>query len=364
MYLAWLSTAGYLPAALANAPVYLAVAAVGECALVGLGAATVLEMGRRSFGYRQLAGVGVAALVAFGVLLQAVVAGIGGWDIGPRKLPPAWPLATAGSAAGGPYRVLWLGARGGDPFSAPGGDAVATASAGGVTVRYALTGRHGLTALDTGRGAHGPGYTYLEEAIGQILTGTTTHGGALLGPLSVGYVIAASGDLPDAAGARLDAQVDLDLIPAGGLVIYRNARVLPEQVATDQAGVAAAADGGGLLSVASMPPFEGRRLHSVPGGFAGQAPGGSASRVLLALQFDSGWRLTSGGGDVAGPRRAFGWATGFAAPSGHVVVRYGRQWIRDLEIGLLALAWLAALWVTRKPSRRTGTVARPGGPPE
>jgi GT2 family glycosyltransferase len=363
VYLAWLSAAGYLPAALSNPSAYLAVAAVGECVLVGLGVATLLEMGRRSFGYRQLAGVATTALVTGGLVLQALVAGIGGWDVGPRRLPPAWPLAASGSPAGGPYRVLWVGARGGDPFPPPGGDAVATASAGGVTLRYALTGRNGVTALDTGRGSAGPGWRYLERTLDQILTGTTTHGGALLGPLSVGYVVAAADDLPDAAGARLDAQVDLDLVPAGGLVIYRNARVLPEALSTDQAALVSAADGTDLLPIASAPPFDGRRLRPMPGGYRGGAPQGSPRRVLLGQQFDAGWRLSAPGGTAVAPRRAFGWATGFDPPAGRLQVRYGRQWLRDVEVAVLGLLWLAALWITRKPARRAVTAPRTGASP-
>ncbi len=354
VYLAWLSAAGYLPDVVSNPTAYLAVAAVADCVLIGLGVATVLQMGRRSFGYRQVAGVAVAALLGGGLVLQSVGVAAGVFDIGRSKRPPAWPLVAPAraSGAGTQFRVLWLGERSGDPFPSPGGDPVATASAGGVTVRYAVTGRDGITALDTGRGFTGDGYRYLEESLGQILTGSTNHGGALLGTLGVAYVVSATGDLPKDAAAALDAQIDLDLVPAGGLVIYRNDRALPLGTVTSQLQYGAAADGTGLLPIASLPTFHGTRLARTPGGFRGRVPGGGA-RVLVEEQFDPGWRLTAAGGSEIPATRAFGWALGFASSSGGAVkVSYGRQWVRDVEVGVLAALWLVALRVTRKPARR------------
>ena len=109
--LAWCSSAGYLPAWAANAPIYLALAAVGEALVVGLGLSSVLSgLGRESFGLRQI-GTGV-------------VGGRPGrrdrcsrprrrWSADGRwgartRLPPAW--AVVSSSAKGEFRVIWLGA--------------------------------------------------------------------------------------------------------------------------------------------------------------------------------------------------------------------------------------------------------------
>jgi GT2 family glycosyltransferase len=347
--LAWLSAAGYLPAPLSNPTAYVTAAAVADCALIGLGIASVVQMGRRSFGYHQLAGLGLGGIVAAGVALQALTAGVGGWAVGLAQQPPSWPLVASAQPPSGPgYRVLWLGARRGDPFPSPGGDPVAEASAGGSTIRYGLTGRDGASILDVGRGAAGDGYRYLERSLSQVLTGNTTHGGALLGPLGVAYVVAAPNDLPEEVVLRLDAQVDLDLIPAGGLTIYRNERALPVAGVTGQREYAAAASGDGLLPIASLPSFDGSMLRHAPGGYRGTSSGGTA---LLASQFDSGWRLRGAGGAVA-PSEAFGWGTAFRAPTGPVTIGYDRQWVRDLEVAVLAMLWIAAVWITRKPARR------------
>jgi hypothetical protein len=228
---------------------------------------------------------------------------------------------------------------------------------GGTTLRYSVAGRQGASSLDTGRVQEGDGYRYLEAVLAETLSGTTSHAGALLGPLSIRYVVAALGDLPPSVLSRLDGQVDLDLIPAGGLVIYRNERALPPAWASTDPAYARAARGGSLLDVASLPAPSLDPLGRVAGGFAGKLGGGGDAReAVVAQQFASGWRLRVHGEAPAraatSPHRAFGWATGFAVPTGAngVVIEYGRQWIRTVEMSLLGLFWIVALWVTRKPA--------------
>jgi hypothetical protein len=51
---------------------------------------------------------------------------------------------------------------------------------------------------------------------------------------------------------------------------------------------------------------------------------------------------------------ALGWGMTFQPPdpAGPVEIRYIDQWIRTTEMIALALLWLVAVWVTRKPARR------------
>ena len=112
---------------------------------------------------------------------------------------------------------------------------------GSNSIRYSLAGRDGQSAVDVGRTEQGDGYGYLERVLGAALSGSTSHAGAMLGPLSIRYVVAAKGDLPSSVLYRLDGQVDLDLIRAGGLTIYRNERFLPTAWSTtDRATIRAA----------------------------------------------------------------------------------------------------------------------------
>ncbi|MDP9329277.1 MAG: glycosyltransferase family 2 protein [Actinomycetota bacterium] len=346
--LAWFSAAGYLPAALSDAPVYAALATVGEVMLVGYGLASVLTgLGRESFGLRQI-GTGLLSLVlGAGIALQCVAASVGGWAVGgPSKIPAAWAFAS--SRETGEFRVLWVGAPNGRPFPPPGGDPIGIVpGAGGASLRYGLTGGDGVSALDFGRTIAGPGGDALRDAVAEIVSGTTSHGGALLAPFGVRFVVAEQGELGTAAAATLDAQIDMDRLPAAGLVIYRNAVAIPP------ASVLLLSDAGSQ-PIASGDPVAVSMFRSVPaltlrrveGGWEGTSEPGM---VVLSVEFNGAWKLE---GTSAGPQRAFGWATAFETPGGPVRVRYGGQLSRSLEMWLLAGLWVVALWITRKPVAR------------
>ena len=349
--LAWLSAAGYLPVWAANAQVYLALAAVGEAMIVGLGLSSVLSrLGRESFGLRQIGTALLAIVLGGGLLLQSASAMVGGWSIGgPEALPPAW--AVVSSSAKGDFRVLWVGGDTGSRFIAPGGDPVGVAPNGASSLRYGLTGRGGISALDTGRALTGGGAGYLSRTLGQILSGATTHGGALLAPLGVRFVVAERGDLPADVTSILDAQVDLDREGTTGLVIYRNAAALPPAGVIPAngtvGGIVGAAD---LETIAQLPRSHASPLSAAPGGWAGTSP--SAGIVVVSTAFSPDWRLEGSDGAPVPPREAFGWSTSFDSPSGALHITFVGQWVRTLEIVALGLLWLMALWITRKPVTR------------
>ena len=349
--LAWLSAAGYLPVWAANAPVYLALAAVGEAMVVGLGLASVVSgLGRESFGFRQIGTAFLAIVLGGGHLLQSASAMVGGWSIGgPAALPPAW--AVVSSSAKGDFRVLWVGADTGARFVAPGGDPVGVAPDGASSLRYGLTGRAGISALDTGRALTGGGSTYLSRAIGQILSGATTHGGALLAPLGVRFVVAERGDLHPKVTSILDSQVDLDREGTTGLIIYRNAAALPPAgVIPGNDAVSGIIDATDLATIAQLSRSHASSLSAVSGGWAGTSQ--VAGIVVVSTAFSDNWRLESPTGTSVRSREAFGWSTSFDSPAGALHIRFVGQWVRTLEIVALALLWLVALWVTRKPVAR------------
>jgi GT2 family glycosyltransferase len=345
--LAWLSAAGYLPAALSNAPAYAGLAGVAEALVVAFGLASVLAgLGRESFGFRQI-GTGLLTLVlTLGLFLQSAAAMVGGWSVaGPDRIPAAW--AVVSSAEPGDFRVLWIGAPNGLPFPPPGGDPTGIAAAGDATLRFGLTNGAGTSALDVGRTLTGPGAVALHDALEQILSGTSAHGGALLAPFAVRFLVAEPDELPATSQRFLDGQADLNRIPAAGLVIYRNAAAIPPASVLNDLTAAdrpiASADPG---EISMFRPGRATPLTPAPGGWAGiSAPG----LVALSTSFDSAWRLE---GSTDPPQRVFGWATAFATPGGSIRVRYGGQLARTIEIWLLGGLWMAALWITRKPVAR------------
>src|SRR5205823_10770474 len=187
----------------------------------------------------------------------------------------------------------------------------------------------------------GPGYRYLEQAIAEIVSGDTDHGGALLAPLGVRFVVAARGDLPVVARRKLLRQVDLDVFPTQGLTIAQNSRALPEAAFTAQQQYAKQPIDGTVQAV-SLPPPVVKPVHPRPSGFSGTVP--HAGAVLLGDQYASGWRLRTGGAS-APPGRVFSWAMRFpVGGAGAVVLEHPSNTARRIEIILLAVAWVVALW--------------------
>jgi hypothetical protein len=312
--------------------------------LVAFGVAAIMTgIGREAFGLRQVFAAALTFVVGLGLVLQSFAAVVGTWDVREDGLPPAWPVVS--TAGGGPFRVLWIGGMSGRPFPAPGGDPRAVVEAGASSVRYSITGRDGISALDVGRGEFGDGYESAERVLGELLGGELRHLGALLAPLGVRFLVARSGDLPPAVSRRLGEQIDLDLVPTTGLIVYRNpvalptAAVLPPNEILDRAIVTDDVD-----AVAALPQIRGRHLRPVPDGFAGRASEGT---VYVAQQLATGWRSV-GSGSMREAEPAFGWAMRFE-PAGSFRIEYALQWIRTLEMWLLAGLWAVALWVTRKP---------------
>jgi hypothetical protein len=346
--LAWLSVAGYLPAWASNAPVYLAVAAVSEAFVIGDGLASALGgMERSSFGFRQIGTALLTGVLVIGIALQALAAIIGTWAIGgPANASAAWSVLDARSE--GAFNIVWLGASDGRPFPAPGGDPSGVVEQGDATVTFGLTGRAGSLAVDTGRPLNGAGAPALGDAVAEIVSGTTVHGGALLAPFGVRYVIAAPDTLPAPAAAALGAQVDLEVVPSAGLEIWHNVAALPPAAAVRANArtrlVIASGDAATIQRLGVVPAVP---LDPTSAGWQGDA--GAQSDAVVATAFDDRWRLD--GADEP-PHRAFGWSTSFLDVSGPIAIVYGGQLPRTIAMWLLAAIWVAALWITRKPVRR------------
>jgi GT2 family glycosyltransferase len=353
VYLAWGSAAGYLPVALANPVAYLGVAGLGFALLVGLGL-TVLTSGvaSESFGHRQLGAGVIGALLLAGLVAQGFQTARGSWAVGGSdRVPAAYSLV--GQASGPPYRVLWLGSSGRDAFPAPGGVPDGTVQAGPASVRFAVRGPTGSSALDIGRPPAGAGYRSLRQALAEILAGETRHGGTLLGPFAIRFVVAEPADLPPRALRMLLRQYDLDVMPAEGLRIFQNSKSVPLAGQIADREWMRAAETGAPASLISLATPRAAPLSERGGGQTYVGEGRGPALVLLSQQFDSGWTLTSDEGGSSPAWRAFGWATGFRLPEGGASyeVRLGGQRTRTLSMALLVALWLGVLWLTRRPVR-------------
>jgi GT2 family glycosyltransferase len=351
--LAWASAVGWLPPALANAPTWGALAAAGQAFLVADGLASGIGgLGREAFGFRQIGTALLAVVLVAGLGLQSIAAVLGERAVGdPARIPAAWAVVHGTSE--GAFRILWLGGDRPEPFPPPGGDPAYRLDAGPASLRVGLTGREGASILDLARPLAGPGADALLAALRDLVSGSTAHAGHALAPFGIRYLVAREGDLPPAVLAVLREQVDLDEVPAAGLHVFRNAAALPPAAALQLAE-------GDEPLIATPAPRAAWRLGSVrsvplapaPGGWAGRVPGGSW--VVVGSEYDPDWRLRDDGGGSTAPVRAFGWALGFRplASDAEVRVDYGAQLPRTLGVGLLAVLWAVALWVTRRPVAR------------
>ena len=357
--MAWLAAAGHLPALLANPLAFLVPGAFALSLLVGLGIRSVVAgLRRTAFGSRQVAVALLVAVLAGGLSLQLLGAVGGGWAVGERREPAAWPV-VASAGAGEPFRVLWIGKPHPGRFPAPGGSAQGLVEAGPASVRYALTGKGGRSVLATGLPPVGRGFERLEEVLGAILSGRIRHGGSLLAPFGVRFVVAGAGDLPAAAVERLAVQLDLDLVQtAGGLRIYRNARGFPVAAAFTDPGAAEAATSPDLLAATRVDPAEAIPLAEGPGiSWSARLPV-DASFVYVATTFDEGWHIE--GGDVL---PAFGWAVGARSAEGVSLAFDGGGLVR-IQLAVMGALWLLVLWVVLRPTpAETRSAARRPGPP-
>ena len=152
---------------------------------------------------------------------------------------------------------------------------------------------------------------------------------------------------------RLSEQLDLDLLPTTGLTILRNDKAVPLASEVSDSEWVRAASVGGLPAATELPAANALPLAGTGERYSGVVRGATGTIVLLSQQFDAAWRLASGLQLPAiRPYRAFGWAVGFPAPAGGAfTVRHGGQQGKRAEVAALAVLWLAALWITRRPVR-------------
>jgi hypothetical protein len=252
--------------------------------------------------------------------------------------------------------VLWVGRPGGEAFLPPGGTPDGVFEAGHASVRYGVTGRSGRSVLSIGLPASGAGYDHLERVLGAVLRGEVRHGGALLAPMGIRYVVSGPRDLPADARRRLSQQVDLDLVQrAGGMNVYRNARVLPEAWALPGQHFQVAARSSRLTAPARVNPVGAVSLDRLSAAsWAGAPTLPEPGVVVAATEYNGKWRLQTENGGAALPFRAFGWGLGFDAAEGsaRILVSFQGQTARSVQVAVLVALWAAALWLTRRGAER------------
>ena len=184
----------------------------------------------------------------------------------------------------------------------------------------------------------GPGADHLEDALNEVLSGTTQHGGALFAPFAVRYVVADAASLPPAAAERLTSQLDLNLVPAAGLVIFRNTSTMPPAAILDaDKDTTALMHSGTPADVARLGAVDASSLDPIEGGWSGgQRAARSTSRPSSRGRGNSTAPTSSPGEPSGGPHH-------FEPVEAPVSVIYGAQFLATIQALLLGLVWIVAL---------------------
>ncbi|MBK5288963.1 MAG: glycosyltransferase family 2 protein [Acidimicrobiia bacterium] len=284
--------------------------------IVAIGAATFSEELRRSaLGWRHVAVVGVAGLIAIAGLGFVGDAVSGRWDQPGSDWNETLSWMQSQRDLGG-FRVLWVGS----PEVVPGSIHRSGPDA------YAITVDGPATLLDAMSPPGGDGTAAARDAVAALRSVETHRLGRLIQPMGVRYVVVVHRPGPG-PGTRadpelqrgLDQQLDLrELDGSPGASVYEN-------VEWSAARAAAA----------------GRQRVSDP--WPGSGARGDRSVRVWSQQYDDGWEARSGSRTLT-HRRVDGWANGFV-PVGTdpVHVRDTNQWFRWVALGLevLIVGWCA-----------------------
>ncbi|MGA3148012.1 MAG: glycosyltransferase family 2 protein [Acidimicrobiales bacterium] len=389
-FVAWIVGRGWTGSLAIDPLVLLAPAAAALAAAIGLGIAAFEEdLWAADFGWRQLVTVVAAGAVVLGSIPTVLSAIPGRWDLPVNDFSQSvtWMKARA---AGGAFRVLWLG----DPrslnqgsWSAGRGLAYATSEDGSPDARWLWN-------------APGPGpASRLASAVNLARSDRTDRLGTMLAPSGVRYVVLLTSLAPEISGEQtpqeypvpadlapgLARQLDLTPVVSGtGITVYANAAWIPERAqigvgrpavasrrhppatATAAAPAAPAGSSPNAAIVAGVRPV-------LPGPAASTSYRGplSVGTVLTASAPAGRWKLVQSDGSTAVRSPSFGWAGKYAVTEAGVgTLRFDGGLLAPLSLIGSVIVWLAAIAVVSgrglgRSWRRISTGRRrPRGDPE
>ena len=153
----------------------------------------------------------------------------------------------------------------------------------------------------------GPGADHLEDALNEVLSGTTHHGGALFAPFG-GALRGGRRRLAATGGrraARPASSTSTWCRPRARRSSATPPRCRPPPSSTRTRTPTALMHSGTPADVARLGAVDASSLDPIEGGWSG---GQGRGPVYVSTEFQGSWQLD--GSDLE-PRRAFGWATSF-----------------------------------------------------
>jgi len=315
----------------------LQLAAAGMLGAVLVGADGLPErLAQRSFGWRQIAAVGLVVTAVATPLLAAISWLADGADDplrrGVRPVLPAFARAELAAEPGLRLLVVRAGRR---------------------EISYDVTTAGGARLGDADTPTAPAQQRALDEVVSDLLTARGTDAADALATRAVRYVALVANSRSGPAASALDAQPGLTRRASGDVLLWRvvapTARlaVLSGPTAAAAVGGPRAPTGDQLRAAPPRPLPSGREAAQVRLG-----PGRAGRIVVVAAAADPGWRATYDG--VPLPRRtAWGWAQAFELPAKKGVLRVDRDNGPRRQVLLLQGVGMGVLLVLAGPGARS-----------
>jgi GT2 family glycosyltransferase len=363
----WLGEIGLAPVPLPPPEVLLAPAAAALSLAAGLAAVAYEEDIRgRSFGFRQpLLVIGAAGGVAL-ILLFAIGAGSGRWEMPRRDLDVALSFVDDPGDEGA-FRVLWVG------------DAEVLPVAGWRLTddaQYAVTS-HGLPEVqDQWAGSSGGATAALGESLRASARRETSRLGRLLAPMGVRYVVVVERLGPKAFAPRrvpapegvsdtLASQLDLEEVGVDpALLVYENTAWAPVRSALPESVVPADGDEdvddpvAEALSQAAVADLSGARpvLPDQNGFTDFSGPVESGDVIYSGTGPFGAWNLEVDGTAID-PQPAFGFGSAFVVDEGgDAELSHDRDLLRAVLLLVQIALWVAVLFRLARRRVRSGGI--------
>lgn len=282
------------------------------------------QLGEHDFGWRQLAGIATALVVATGIAASIVTVTTSPWDsyaVGEDPMPAF--IATEAEVVG-PFRVLVLAEQQG-------------------ALTWDLTGPEGPTMVSYGQEPPQALTNRVQRALLDMFGGSDPGAAGRLGVANVRYVFVPEPGRSDRIGDALEDQFGLEPRPVATGQLFLVSDWLPRATVVPPDVALSVARRGELPSRAEVTPLQ----PSAATRYEGAAPDGGI--VLLAEAADGDWQVTADGRRVQGQEQAGLVRFDLPGPAGEVVVRHAGQASRTAAVLLQLLFLFTAVSLMLRP---------------
>ena len=284
------------------------------------------QLGEHDFGWRQLAGIATALVVATGIVSSVITVIASPWDayaVGDEPLPE---FIASEEQALGPFRVLVVAEHDGN-------------------VAWDVTGPSGATMVRYGQELPRQLIERIDGSLRDVFGRSDPGAAGRLGVASIRYVFVPESGRSERIDGALEDQLGLEPQPVASGQLYRVSGWLP-RVAVVPRDVALAVARRGEVPTGTVA----RRLRPVDvARYEGSAPDGGV--VLLAEAADPGWHLRADGRRVPGQVQDGLVRFDLPGPAEDLVVTHARQSTRTAAVVAQLFFLLVAVSLMLRPPR-------------